>query len=179
MSFIKLPDSFKSWEKQHFLHPQLDPQMLDLLLDANSLTQRVIKYCEFRQAQFSVKVLKQETALPELCDARVLNMKIRQWAYLREVFLYCGDTPVVYAKTIIPLQTLTGKQRCLAFLGNRPLGAYLFSQPNLHRDPIEIAQINHQGELLWARRSAFYLQQKPLLVYEVFLSDLNCKAENG
>jgi chorismate--pyruvate lyase len=61
----------------------------------------------------------------------------------------------------------------------RPLGAFLFSKPNLQRSSIAVAQIsdNHayvparlsQGQNLWGRRSVFYLDAKPLLVSEVFL----------
>jgi chorismate lyase len=172
MSLIDLPNTFQPWRKQYFLHYGLDPKITSWLLDSNSLTQRIIKFCGKNKSQFQVKVLKQGTALPTVSEATKLNMKTRQWAYIREVLLFCGETPVVYAKTIIPLSTLTGKQRQLAFLGNRPLGAYLFSQHNLHRDPIEISQVSHNQQQLWARRSAFYLDNKPLLVYEVFLSEL-------
>lgn len=172
MLFIDLPNTFKPWRKQHFLHYQLDPKITSWLLDSNSLTQRIIKLCGQNSSQFRVQVLKQGIALPSVFDAMKLNMKIRQWAYIREVLLVCGKEPVVYAKTIIPLSTLTGKQRQLAFLGNRPLGAYLFSQANLRRDPIEISQVFHDDLQLWARRSAFYLDNKPLLVYEVFLPEL-------
>jgi len=169
MSFIELPNTFKPWKKLHFLHYQIDPQITSWLLDTGSLTQQIIQFCCHNNSQFSVQVLKQGAALPSVDEAIKLKMKTRQWAYIREVLLLCGETPVVYAKTIIPMSTLTGKQRQLAFLGNRPLGAYLFAQPKLHRDPIEISQVLHQQQRLWARRSAFYLEEKPLLVYEVFL----------
>jgi len=172
MSYLELPNTFKPWKKLHFLHFQLDPQITSWLLDKNSLTRRIIQFCSQNTSQFSVQVLKQGTALPTVDEAMKLNMKNRQWAYIREVLLLCGGEPVVYAKTIIPLSTLTGKQRQLAFLGNRPLGAFLFAQANLHRDPIEISKLSHKNRQLWARRSEFYLDNKPLLVYEVFLPKL-------
>ena len=172
MSYIELANSFKPWRKLHFLNHQLDPQITSWLLDKNSLTQRIIKFCGQNNSQFQVQVLKQGKTLPTVDEALKLKIQTRQWAYVREVILLCGEEPVVYAKTIIPLSTLTGKQRQLAFLGNRPLGAYLFAQANLHRDPIEISQLSHKQQRLWARRSAFYLENKPLLVYEVFLPKL-------
>jgi chorismate lyase len=172
MFYIDLPNTFKPWKKLHFLHYLLDPKITSWLIDSDSLTRRIIKFCCHNNSQFSVQVLKEGKALPSVDEAIKLKMKIRQWAYIREVLLLCGDEPVVYAKTIIPLSTLTGKQRQLAFLGNRPLGAFLFSQANLHRDPIEISKLSHKNQQLWARRSAFYLDNKPLLVYEVFLPKL-------
>ncbi len=172
MSFIDLPNKFRPWRKQHFLLHRLDPVITSWLLDNSSLTRRIIGFCTSNNSQFSVRVLKQGKTFPTVAETTKLNIKTRQLAYIREVLLYCGDKPVVYAKTIIPLSTLTGKQRQLASLGNRPLGAYLFSQHDLSRDPIEISHLSHQHHQLWARRSTFYLQDKPLLVYEVFLPDL-------
>jgi len=172
MSYLDLPNTFKPWRKLHFLHYQLDPKITSWLIDSNSLTRRIIKFCCQHDSQFSVQVLKEGKALPSVDEALKLKMTTRQWAYIREVLLLCGDEPVVYAKTIIPLSTLTGKQRQLAFLGNKPLGAFLFAQANLHRDPIEISQLSHDNKKLWARRSAFYLENKPLLVYEIFLPKL-------
>ncbi|MFK5893221.1 MAG: chorismate lyase, partial [Pseudomonadota bacterium] len=111
MSFIDLPNTFRPWVKQRFLHHSLDPKITSWLLDSNSLTRRIIKFCGSKQSQFRVQVLKQGVSLPTVSEAAKLKMKTRQWAYIREVLLYCGETPVVYAKTIIPLSTLTGKQR--------------------------------------------------------------------
>ena len=88
-------------------------------------------------------------------------------ANIREVFLYCKNTPVVFARTVIPQTTLTGKQKELANLNNKPLGAYLFAQKDMHRDPINITCIEHSNEKLWGRSSVFYLSDKPLLVDEV------------
>ncbi len=172
MPFIQLPHTFKQQEKYLFLQQKMSSQMHSWLLDRDSLTKRIIEHCSSQKNKFRVEVLKQGKNLPNVSDMLALGMNTRQWVYTREVLLYCGNTPVVYAKTVIPLQTLTGEQRKLAFLGKRPLGAYLFSQPNLLRTPIEIAQCWHQNQQLWARRSAFYLENKPLLVYEVFLSGL-------
>ena len=90
---------------------------------------------------------------------------------------------VVYARSIIPLQTLTGKQRRLAHLGNRPLGGFLFSCPSMQREQAQLAAIQAGDEIyeravdlagvhpeyLWARRSIFRLADKPLIVSEIFL----------
>jgi chorismate--pyruvate lyase len=176
---IKLPNTFKIWHKKDFLALHTHPEIYSWLLDTNSLTQRIINYCQthlIEDKNFSVQVLSETEGMPSQAEAARLKLPINQKAYLREVILYCGKKAVIYAKTIIPLNTLTGKQRELASLGNKPLGAYLFSQPNLLRDDIEVSQITHlyqqKQQQLWARRSAFYLEKKPLLVYEVFLPNL-------
>ncbi len=180
MSYIELPNTFKVQDKQYFIDQKIDPQICDWLLDPNSLTARIIQHCKDSQESnnnsFRVEVLNQCTEVPSNSEMLRLNMQANEKAHIREVLLYCGEKAVIYAKTIIPLSTLTGKQKELTSLGNKPLGAYLFSQPDLLRDDIEVSQINHhyqqKQEQLWARRSAFYLDHKPLLVYEVFLPEL-------
>jgi chorismate lyase len=176
---IKLPNTFKIWKQEDFLSHNTNSTIASWLLDTDSLTQRIINHCQTHlkhDKAFRVQVLNETEGSPLVAEAERLNIDINQPSYLREVILYCGSKALIYAKTIIPLSTLTGKQRELALLGNKPLGAYLFSQPDLLRDEIEVSQITHlyqyKQEQLWARRSAFYLEHKPLLVYEVFLPNL-------
>lgn len=172
MSYIPIPSSFKPWKKQSFLNKKLSSETLSWLLDKGSLTKRLINYCHKSNSQFHVEVIQQKMSLPVNNEAQKLNIGLGQWAYIREVLLYCSDEPIVYARTVIPYKTMTGRQQQLKYLKNKPLGAYLFSQPDLKRDPIEISQIWHNDKHYWARRSCFYLQKKPLLVYETFLKSL-------
>ena len=110
-------------------------------------------------------------------------MPPRSMAMIREVLLYCGDTPVVYARTIIPTSSLRGALRGLALLGNKPLGAVLFSDKSMHRKPMEVTCIKPEhkcyswmkykgNETIWGRRSVFQLRGKELLVSEFFLPNL-------
>jgi chorismate--pyruvate lyase len=110
----------------------------------------------------------------------LLGIPHRQQALVREVILLGCDTPWVFARSVIPLSTLTGRLRSLSKLDNRPLGALLFQDPNLQRSNMEVARISSQHRYLppslkashqecWGRRSKFLLDNKPLLVSEVFL----------
>lgn len=154
------------------------------LLDSASLTLRIKTCCQTNEmGAFSVRVLTQGMVIPSNDEVRRLKLKSRRYALIREVLLYCGETPVIFARTVIPVKTLTGPQRQLGHLGNRPLGEFLFSQPNLKRDAMEVAVLNRGHQLfdsalcslhsnpenIWARRSIFRLKHKPLLVAEVFL----------
>jgi len=145
-----------------------------------SLTARLIAGCN---NDFHVKVLKQRYARVLRNEELILGMPHRRFALLREVVLYCHDTPVVYARSVIPLQTLTGKQTRLAHLGSRPLGGFLFSCASMQREAIELAELlpgdpvynqamrdeDNPVEPIWGRRSIFRLANKPLLVAEIFL----------
>ena len=153
------------------------------LFDEGSLTRRIIQNCS---RTFRVEILSQDWQRPMLNEAKRLNVHPEYRALIREVLLYCGDTPWVFARSVIPGKTLTGQRRFLGKLDNRPLGAVLFSDPGITRDVLEVAQI-HQGQRMfscatrqltsipdsiWGRRSVFYLHHKPLLVNEIFLPSL-------
>jgi hypothetical protein len=86
----------------------------------------------------------------------------------------------------VPLPTLRGRGRHLMHLGSRPLGEVLFTDPHVRRGPMEAACIQvgqrlhrrafgewEEGlEPIWGRRSLFRIDDRPLLVCEIFLPDL-------
>ncbi|MBD3670324.1 MAG: chorismate lyase [Gammaproteobacteria bacterium] len=153
------------------------------LLDRGSLTRRLQLSCDGR---FSVEVLAQSWQRPLLEEARLLGLRPEQWVLVREVRLLCDGTPWVYARTVMPRLTLTGRHRTLARLGTRPLGAVLFADPTMRRGPMQVSRLlpgqrlyakveragNCQGREVWGRRSVFHLADKPLLVYEMFLPQI-------
>ncbi len=91
----------------------------------------------------------------------------------------------MYARAVFPADFFTGKNHSiLAELDSRPLGKLLFRDPALRRSEFEIAllqprHLEYQWAVqqqaapatLWARRSIFWLQEKPLLLMEVFFPD--------
>ncbi len=161
----------------------LSPAMQQWLLDDSSLTRRLQQNCPGR---FRVEVLNQGWERPLLSEARALKIRPERRVLVRQVHLLCDDTPWVFARTVIPVTSLRGRQRRLRHLGNRPLGAFLFADPHMRRAPLEIVSIDagqrlyhraiahsrHQDNTIWGRRSVFYLEERPLLVSEIFLPDL-------
>jgi len=112
--------------------------------------------------------------VPTLEEARRLGLAPRQRAWIREVRL-CGDgQPWVLARTIIPLACLEGKGRRLRNLGNKPLGAYLFSRPEWLRGPLEtgLCQNSDDQQPQLARRSLFHRGNDALMVGEYLLPTL-------
>jgi chorismate--pyruvate lyase len=163
---------------------RLDPAMRDWLLDTGSLTQRLIEACPGR---FRVEVIGQHYGRPHRNEYRILHMRHAQRALIRQVRLYCDDQPWVFARTVIPQKTLSGRRRRLARLGSKPLGAVLFADKSMRRDEMQISCIRAGQALfdvatrglrpspgsIWGRRSVFYLDGAPLLVSEVFLPGLD------
>lgn len=181
-SRTKLPVSAPRWtfHRQTYVLKTLQPRCLNTWLwDSNSLTAKLLA---LSKGHFSVKVLRQIHDRAELHECQALGIKPHQICLIREVVLLGKGESWVFARSILPLASLTGRLRHLRHQGNRPLGAFLFSQPDLVRSPIATAALepkqaylpNHlQGnDRLWGRRSVFFVDQKPLLVSEVFLSAL-------
>jgi chorismate--pyruvate lyase len=153
-------------------------KLRDWLLDSGSLTQRLQQASD---GQLSVEVLSQSLQLPRLSERRALKLAPRQVALVREVLLFGRGVPWVFARSVIPMQTLTGRLRKLRRLDSSPLGALLFSDPTMSRGPLEWACIPADksasltprlptfDQPIWGRRSVFKLSAKPLLVCEMFL----------
>jgi chorismate--pyruvate lyase len=165
---------------RRLLRTQVPAGWWEWLLDPASLTQRLQRACEGR---FSVEVIRQCWDKPLHNEARAMGLLESRRALIREVYLHCDGRPWVFARTVIPHTTLTGRERRLMHLGNKPLGAVLFAEPRMQRGEVELACI-HPGQRLfrvatqrqqqnpveiWGRRSVFRLHDKPLLVSEIFL----------
>ena len=109
-----------------------------------------------------------------------MSLKDVKSALVRQVLLCCDDKPLVYARTVIPASTIQGAQRRFANMGNRPLGAMLFADRTMRREPVVVAKLpeglinDHvqTDESVWGRRSVFRVSGKPMLVSEYFLPEL-------
>lgn len=161
-----LHDNLKSW-----------------LLDPNSLTARLKTHCQ----NFRVELLGQRIEVCHESEA-VASIPAGAEVLVREVLLFCDDKPQVFARSLLPLSSLTGNEQALANLGSQSLGQVLFNNPSLERQAIEVAEFNELSSVgtlvkklstvkksnsiaknLWGRRSIFILENKPLMVAEVFL----------
>ncbi|ELU00933.1 hypothetical protein CAPTEDRAFT_137355 [Capitella teleta] len=151
----------------------------EMILDQNSLTRRLK---QLHNNEFFVRVISHEWQEPSLQEKVFLNCE-DQRASVREVLLFGSGQPIVFARSVLPESSLTGENEDLLELGEKPLGEYIFSQPGLHRGPIEVVDIQacqfnshldfkFDTEIAWARRSLFYLREKPISVCEVFLPSL-------
>jgi len=159
---------------------QLPANLRDWLLDPSSLTARLKRHCN----DFHVEVLGQKIE-PCAIEEATAEVAIGQEVLIREVLLFCGQQPQVFARSLLPLSSLTGAEKQLANLGNQSLGQVLFNHPQLQRKRIEVASFDNQSSVaclakhhlltsnegLWGRRSVFYIEDKPLIVAEVFLPE--------
>jgi len=159
----------------------VDPQLRPWLIDHGSLTARIRARCR----SLSVTVLRQCLALPHSDEASLLGLRRGELAWLREVLLVADGVPVVFARTVLPRRNLRGAWQLFHGIGARPLGAALFADPRIAREPLacirlDVLDVRYRHARaalaparlppeLWARRSLFRLRGRALLVSEVFL----------
>lgn len=146
------------------------------LLDESSLTARLLRV---HHGDFRVQLLRQEWQNPRASERRLLNLRTRERVLAREVVLWGGGEPRVYARSVIPATSLRGRLRKLRALEEGSLGAMLFQDRSLRRGSYELARFDgdspclpenlHSKECLWGRRSRFSLIGRPLMVSEIFL----------
>lgn len=149
------------------------------LIDRGSLTQRIQARC----GAFSVRAVHQRHSTACRDELALIGVRYAELTLLREVYLYCHETPVVFAHSALAVGNLRGAWESLARQGAKPLGAALFANPKVVRAPLAFRQLDRHSTLyrracrvlqdpppyLWARRSRFSLQGRPILVTEVFL----------
>jgi len=171
-----------AWLWPSILKAELSENLYDWLTNTGSLTARLKQYCQ----AFTVQVLI-EGNYPLSADEQAQLNLIESQGFVREVLLKLDGIPWVFARSVMPLSTVSGADNALANLGCKPLGAVLFSQPDMQRSSIEVAKFEQNSPLqhvmqrfndgdpmtLFGRRSCFLLSNKSLLVSEVFLPAAN------
>ena len=104
--------------------------------------------------------------------------------WIREIVFYGHEKPWEWARTIIPESSLTGRLKAIQTLEDTPLGSLLFHEKSV-RSSLTFARLSpdmsffesvktftHTPQHTWIRRSLFYVEKNPLLLYECFLAAL-------
>lgn len=161
-------------------HPFRAPRALrHWLADRGSLTQRL----KARHVDFRVGPVARGLARPFPDEIHVLALSPQTQAYVRDVLLFGGGRARVFAHSVVPRAALHGAWSGIMQLGTRPLGEALFTNPRIQRLGLSMRRVDARHPLyraaqrhtsvdaqqLWARRSVFCLDGRPLLVTEVFL----------
>jgi chorismate--pyruvate lyase len=161
-------------------HPFRAPRALrHWLSDRGSLTQRL----KARHAEFRVYPVARGFARPFPDEVQVLSLRPQTQAYVRDVLLFGDGRARVFAHSVLPRTALRGVWSGITHLGTKPLGEALFTDPRIQRLGLSMRRLDARHPLyraarrhirldtrhLWARRSVFCLDGRPLLVTEVFL----------
>jgi len=156
------------------------------LTSRGSLTARIMRHFQ----DFNLVRLAQCAQLPNLDERCEVGLRDGELAIVREVLLRDGETPLVFAHSLVARRDLNGVWRGLSRLGGKPLAEMLFHDAAVARLPMEYRKLDVRHPLyrraqqvapfaarvVWARRSVFLKQGRPLLVTELFLETMR---DNG
>lgn len=163
-------------------HQHIPLNIRPWLIHTGSLTTRLRETCD----HFSVKLIAQHQrqALPH--EVKMLGIADDPQIIEREVVLFCGELPVIYARSFIPLNALKDRFADLDTLGTQPLGEKIFADPELERSTIEwtiltadnphyqnaVSELEDNPDEIYGRRSLFFGAPSPILISEFFLPPL-------
>ncbi|EHY0996430.1 chorismate lyase [Vibrio parahaemolyticus] len=137
------------------------------LEEQGSLSRRLKQHCQ----ELTVELLQNHIITAKTLKSDESQLLSEQDCLLREVVLCGDDCPWVVGRTLIPRTTLVDQQYDLAQQGDIPLGLTVFSADNVERDSLQMGWVHlPQGRFL-ARRSRLWMNRKPMLVAELFLSN--------
>ena len=159
MQFNKLT----SWMSEtKFLEVQ-NKEILSWLNESGSITSRIKSFSDFK-----LKLLRDS---PGEVDAAVDDLIISNYKEnnIREVLLYSDEEPLIYAKSIIPLETI---RRGLGVLGNlkeNPLGDILFSNPEIKKEYMLFSKFELNKKIFYGRKGIYTVRGFPFSVCEIFL----------
>ena len=170
-----------AWQPYRIFKYRLKPKVVaDWMLEPGSMTARLR---EFGGTSFHVNVVQHNWGTPRLSELSALHLPAGSAAIIREVELICHQQVCIFARSVYPAASMVEKNYILRHLGERPVGDLLYADAKLKRSEFALAQIRpghtdykhaithlqQHPKHLWARRSVFIVNCRPVLISEVFL----------
>ncbi len=135
------------------------------LLEAGSLSRLLKIHCE----ELSVDLLHNRTVKVERLNSQEVELLSPEQCLLRKVVLKGDGVPWVLGRTLIPNSSLEKLEHDLKELGEIPLGLTVFSTNDVKRDALQVGWAETEDGRFLARRSRLWMNNKPMLVAELFL----------
>ncbi|MCG8325440.1 MAG: chorismate lyase [Thiotrichales bacterium] len=171
------------FSQDHLLFRTCPPGIREALICAGSLTEYLSRACTCELGLEIREESWQRAMSTELINA---DRRINRYFFVREINLSCGDTPILYGRSLFPRASYHYCKHQLKKLGARPLGNWLFNDERICRVQTQIGKIGKANRLyqlamrdqddepgkLWGRRSVYSVNGYPLLVIEIFLPSL-------
>lgn len=148
---------------QDFSFP--DTHAKQWLTEEASLSRRLSECCN----DLSVELLNNQRIQPHKLSGDEKTLLADEPSLLREVILRGDREDWLYGRTIIPQSSLSAQPYDLENQGDRPLGLTVFNTRGAFRDALQVGVANVMGQKLLARRSRLWMNQRPMLVAEIFL----------
>ena len=159
MKFNKLT-SWVSETKSLEIHSN---EILSWLNEPGSITSRIKSFSNFR-----LKLLRDG---PGKVDANEDDLIVSNYEEnnIREVVLYSDEEPLIYAKSIIPLETIRFGLDVLGNLKENPLGDILFSNSEIKKIYMLFAKFQSNEQIFYGRKGIYTVKGYPFSICEIFL----------
>ena len=159
MQFNKLT----SWMSETKSLKVQNNEILSWLNEPGSITSRIKSFSDFK-----LKLLRDG---PGEVDASEDDLVISNYREnnIREVLLYSDEEPLIYAKSIIPLETIRLGLGVLGNLKENPLGDILFSNPEIKKKYMLFAKFESNKKIFYGRKGIYTVKGYPFSVCEIFL----------
>jgi chorismate--pyruvate lyase len=135
------------------------------LLEAGSLSRLLDLHCQ----ELSVDLLHNQIVKTERLNQQEIALLSPEQCLLRKVVLKGDGIPWVLGRTLIPNSSLEKQEHDLKEQGEIPLGLTVFSTNDVKRDALQVGWAETEVGPLLARRSRLWMNNKPMLVAELFL----------
>lgn len=133
-----------------------------------------------------IQVVFEKFAQATEIEKHYLQLEDAEETWIREVIISSPLTIWMFARTIIPKKTLTGREKELQLLETRSLGSFLFQDKNLQRSAFEFSLIEKNSvdyqkisnyvpirdQALSSRHSLFITHGKKIFLQEVFFESV-------
>ena len=138
-------------------------EIISWLTESGSITSRIKSFSNFR-----LKLLRDG---PGKLDASEDDLIITNYKEnnIREVVLYSDEEPFIYAKSILPLETIRLGLGALGNLKENPLGDILFSNPQIKKKYMLFAKFELNKRIFYGRKGIYTVKGYPFSVCEIFL----------
>ena len=163
MQFNKLT----SWMSQTKSLEVQNNEILSWLNEPGSITSRIKSFSDFK-----LELLRDGPGEVDAADDDLIISNYKE-NNIREVLLYSDESPLIYAKSIIPLETIRLGLGVLGNLKENPLGDILFSNPEIKKEYMLFSKFESNKKIFCGRKGIYTVKGFPFSVCEIFLINDN------
>ena len=159
MQFNKLT----SWMSETKSLEVQNKEILSWLNESGSITSRIKSFSDFK-----LKLLRDGPGEVDSADDDLIISNYKE-NNIREVLLYSDEEPLIYAKSIIPFETIRLGLGVLGNLKENPLGDILFSNPEIKKEYMLFSKFELNKKIFYGRKGIYTVKGFPFSVCEIFL----------
>ena len=124
----------------------------------------------FANEDFELSLIRDEIDKVDEIDKKYLDNEVGD-IKVREVILLGNKIPKVYAKSLIPVNTIENGFSKLGSLGTKPLGDILFEKNIFNKIEVVYSTFSNEISIFWGRKTKYLVRSLPFSVMEIFLID--------